>query len=106
MNSRIGALVGLSAVALLGAGSLSFAAEESTPPMHMHSPRWTTARRTQKPPEYKSEATQLHEKAEHHRKLAAIYQDPDSPEGRRQLRERCAALREVSEVLRRRGERS
>jgi hypothetical protein len=60
MNRRIGALVGLSAVALLAAGSLSFAADE-------------VKNDSQVAAEYKSEATQLREKAEHHRKLAGIY---------------------------------
>jgi hypothetical protein len=74
MNSRIGALVGLSAVALLAASSLSFAAEESKPPMHMHKSEMDHSKKdSDVAAEYKSEATQLHEKAEHHRKLAAIY---------------------------------
>lgn len=74
MNSRIGALVGLSAVALLAAGSLSFAAEESKPPMHMHKSEMDHSKKdSEVAAEYKSEATQLREKAEHHRKLAAVY---------------------------------
>jgi hypothetical protein len=74
MNSRIGALVALSAVALLAAGSLSFAAEDSKPPMHMHKSEMDHSKKdSEVAAEYKSEATQLREKAEHHRKLAAIY---------------------------------
>lgn len=60
MTRLIGALVGLSAVALLATGSLSVAAEEAKKDSEVAA-------------EYKSEATQLREKAEHHRKLAAIY---------------------------------
>lgn len=60
MNRRIGTLVGLSAVALLAAGSLSFAADEVKNDSAVAA-------------EYKSEATQLREKAEHHRKLAGLY---------------------------------
>lgn len=74
MNSRIGALVGLSAIVLLAAGSLSLAAEENTPPMHMHKSEMDHSKKdSEVAADYKSEATQLHEKAEHHRKLAEIY---------------------------------
>lgn len=82
MNSRIGALVGLSAVALLAAGSLSFAAEESKPPMHMHKSAMDHGKKdSEVAGEYKSEATQLREKAEHHRMLAAIYETRTPPKG-------------------------
>lgn len=82
MNRRIGALVGLSAVALLAAGSLSFAAEESKPPMHMHKSEMDHSKKdSEVAAEYKSEAMQLREKAEHHRKLAAIYQTRTPPKG-------------------------
>ena len=60
MNRRIGALIGLSAVTLLAAGSLSFAADEVKNDSEVAT-------------EYKSEATQLREKAQHHRKLAELY---------------------------------
>ena len=82
MNSRIGALVGLSAVALLAAGSLSFAAEESKPPMHMHKSEMDHSKKDPEvAAEYKSEAMQLREKAEQHRKLAAIYKTRTPPKG-------------------------
>ena len=68
MNRRFSALVGLSAVALLAAGSLSLAAEE-------------TKQDSAVAAEYKSEATQLREKAEHHRKLAANYKTRTPPKG-------------------------
>jgi len=74
MNLRITALIGLSALALLGAGSLSFAAEETKPPMHMHKSQMDHSKKdSEVAAEYKDEAAQLREKAEHHRKLAAIY---------------------------------
>jgi hypothetical protein len=82
MNSRIGALVGLSAVALLAAGSLSFAAEESKSPMHMHKSEMNHSKKdSEVAAEYKSEATELREKAEHHRKLAAVYKTRTPPKG-------------------------
>lgn len=82
MNRRFSALVGLSAVALLAAGSLSFAAEETKPPMHMHKSEMDHTRKdSEVAVEYKSEATQLREKAEHHRKLAALYKTRTPPKG-------------------------
>ena len=82
MNRRISALVGLSAIALLGAGSLSFAAEETKPPMHMHKSEMDHSKKDPEvAAEYKSEATQLREKAEYHRKLAAIYKTRTPPKG-------------------------
>jgi hypothetical protein len=60
MRRRIGTLLGLSAVVLLAAGSLSYAAEEVKPDSEVAA-------------DYKSEATQLRDKAQHHRKLAANY---------------------------------
>jgi len=68
MRRRIGALVGLSAVALLAAGSLSFAAE-------------AVKQDSEVAAEYKSEAAQLRDKAEHHRKLAANYKSRTPPKG-------------------------
>lgn len=81
MNRRFSALVGLSAVALLAAGSLSFAAEDTKPPMHMHKSEMDHRKDSEVAAEYKSEATQLREKAEHHRKLAAIYKTRTPPKG-------------------------
>lgn len=72
MNRRLHVLVALSAVALLAAGSLTLAGQETKPPL-------------QKDPEvaaeYKSEATQLREKAAHHRRLAAHYKTRTPPKG-------------------------
>ena len=98
MNRRISALVGLSAIALLGAGSLSFAAEESKPPMHMHKSDMDHSKKdSEVAAEYKSEATQLREKAEQHRKLA----EPgggDGP-GRRQSHPRAPRVRQWGDVV-------
>jgi hypothetical protein len=75
MNRHLNALVGLSAVALLAASPMTFAAEDTTPAMHMHKSEMDhTKKDSEVAAEYKSEATQLREKAEHHRKLARIYQ--------------------------------
>jgi hypothetical protein len=78
MNRRR-SLVGLSAVALVAAGSLSFAAEESKPPMHMHKSEMDHRSDSEVAAEYKSEATQLREKAESHRKLAQLYRTRTPP---------------------------
>ena len=96
MNSRIGALVGLSAVALLAAGSLSLAAEESKPPMHMHKSEMDHSKKdSEVAAEYKSEATQLRDKGEHHRRLAAIYKTrtpPKSPGSYASVAQHCEKL--------------
>ena len=81
MNRRFSALVGLSAVALLAAGSVSFAAEETKPPMHMHKSEMDHRKDSEVAAEYKSEATQLREKAESHRKLAGLYKTRTPPKG-------------------------
>jgi len=81
MNRRFSALVGLSAVALLTAGSLSLAAEEPKPPMHMHKSDMNHAKDSDVAAEYKSEAAQLREQAESHRKLAEIYKTRTPPKG-------------------------
>jgi hypothetical protein len=81
MNRRFCALVGVSAAALLTAGSVSFAAEDTKPPMHMHKSNMDHRKDSEVAAEYKSEATQLHEKAESHRKLAEIYKTRTPPKG-------------------------
>ena len=73
MNRRIGALVGLSAVALLASTSLSLRAEDQKPPMHMHKSDMTHKTDTEVAVIYKDEATQLRENADSHRKLAKNY---------------------------------
>jgi hypothetical protein len=82
MNARFSALVGLSAAALLAAGSLSFAAEESKPPMHMHKSQMNHDKPDKEvAAEYTSEAAELREKAESHRKLAQLYRTRTPPKG-------------------------
>jgi len=81
MNRRFSALVGVSTVALLTAGSLSFAAEEPKPPMHMHKSDMDHRKDSEVAVEYKSEAAQLREKAESHRKLAEMYKTRTPPKG-------------------------
>ena len=74
MNRRLNALVGLTAVALLSTGTLSFAAEEQAkPPMHMHKSDMDHRSDKEVAAEYKDEATTLREKAESHRTLAQQY---------------------------------
>ena len=68
MASRISALVGLAGVAALISGSVSLAAEE---------PKADSAVAA----EYKNEAAQLRDKAEHHRKLAHTYKSRTPPKG-------------------------
>ena len=73
MKRRFNVLVGLSAMALLAAGTLSFAAEETKPPMHMHKSEMDHRPDKEVAVEYKDEATQLREKADSHRALAHHY---------------------------------
>lgn len=73
MNRPLTALVGLSAVTLLATSTLSFAAEPSKPPMHMHKSEMNHRSEQEAAVEYKSEATQLREMAQSHRTLANQY---------------------------------
>jgi hypothetical protein len=81
MDRRLSALVSLSAVALLAAAPLGFAAEEKRPPMHMHKAEMTHKKDSEVAAEYKSEAAQLRAKAESHRKLAELYRSRTPPKG-------------------------
>jgi hypothetical protein len=67
----------LGAVALLAVAPSSFAQEQAKeqgkPPMHMHKIDMMHATDTEVASEYKSEATQLREKSEAHRKAATMY---------------------------------
>lgn len=81
MNRRFASLICMSALAVFAAGSTSFAAEEAKPPMHMHKSEMDHRKDSEVAVEYKSEATQLREKAESHRKLAKLYQTRTSPKG-------------------------
>jgi hypothetical protein len=73
MNRRLSALACVSAVALFAAAPLTVAQESSKPPMHMHKSDMDHRSDREVATEYKSEATQLREKAESHRKLAKLY---------------------------------
>jgi hypothetical protein len=67
------ALIGLGVGAWLGVAALSIAEEPAKPPMHMHKADMDHRSDAEVATEYKSEATQLREKAESHRKLAEHY---------------------------------
>ena len=63
--------------------STAFAQEQpqSKPPMHMHKSQMDHRSDKQMATEYKSEATQLREMAESHRKLAQLYRGRTPPKG-------------------------
>lgn len=83
MNRSLTALIGLSTALLLAAGSPSFAAEpQDKPPMHMHKSEMNHDKPDKEiAAEYKSEASQLREKATSHRKLAQLYKNRTPPKG-------------------------
>ena len=73
MNRRI--VIALAAATALFSGAGAFAQEEtpSKAPMHMHKTDMNHLNDADVAKEYKSEATQLREQAESHRKLASLY---------------------------------
>lgn len=74
MNRRFSMMIGAGILTTAVAVSGSFAQEQSKPPMHMHKYEMDHTRPDKEvSKEYKSEATQLHEKAASHRKLASNY---------------------------------
>jgi hypothetical protein len=75
------ALVGLSAVALFAVVPVTFAQGQSKPEMHMHKSDMDHRPDKEVATEYKSEATQLREKAESHRKLARLYEGRSPAKG-------------------------
>ena len=81
MNARI--VMALAIGSLLLGGSATFAQEpgEAKPPMHMHKSQMDRRSDEQVANEYKSEATQLREKAASHRKLAKVYRGRSAPKG-------------------------
>lgn len=81
MNRRI--IIALTAGTLLLAGTVTFAEgqAQSEPPMHMHKSEMDHRSDKEVATEYKSEATQLREKAESHRKLAKLYHGRTPPKG-------------------------
>lgn len=81
MNGRIVITLATAALLLGGTASFAQAQNESKPPMHMHKSEMDHRSDKDAATEYKSEATQLREKAESHRKLAKLYQDRTPPKG-------------------------
>ena len=81
MNRRM--VIGLATSAIVLAAGAAFAQDpkESKPPMHMHKSQMDHRSDKEVATEYKSEAQQLHEKAESHRKLASLYRSRKPPKG-------------------------
>jgi hypothetical protein len=81
MNRRI--VIALATATLLLGGTVSFAQEDkqAKPPMHMHKSEMDHRTDKEVATEYKSEATQLREMAESHRKLAKNYRTRTPPKG-------------------------
>lgn len=81
MNRRI--VIAFVAGAMLLGGTATFAQQQtdSKPPMHMHKSDMDHRSDKEVATEYKSEATQLREKAESHRKLAKFYHGRTPPKG-------------------------
>jgi uncharacterized protein (DUF885 family) len=68
-------------------------------PMHMHKSEMDHRKDVEVAAEYKTEATQLREKAESHRKLTQLYKTRSPLKGGGQLCECLEALRAACEVL-------
>lgn len=81
MNRRI--VVAFATGAMFLGGTSPFAQEQtdSKPPMHMHKSDMNHRSDKEVATEFKSEATQLREKAESHRKLAKLYHGRTPPKG-------------------------
>jgi len=73
MNRRISTLACVSALFLIGAGSVVVAQQEHKPNMHMHKSELAHRPDKDVAAEYKSEATQLRDKAKLHRDMAKHY---------------------------------
>ena len=73
MNRRTGTLICVSALSLLGYGTVVVAQQEHKPGMHMHKTELAHRPDQEAAVEYKSEATQLREKAQLHRGMAEQY---------------------------------
>lgn len=81
MNRRIAIALATGAMLLAGAATFAEEPKDSNPPMHMHKSEMDHRDDREVAAEYKSEATQLREKAEHHRKLATLYQSRSPVKG-------------------------
>jgi hypothetical protein len=73
MKRRMSVMVCVSALSLLGFGSVAVAQQEHKPGMHMHKTELAHRPDHEAAVEYKSEATQLREKAQLHRGMAEQY---------------------------------
>ena len=73
MNRRISTLACVSALFLIAAGSVVVAQQEHKPNMHMHKSELAHRPDKDVAAEYKSEATQLRDKAKLHRDMAKHY---------------------------------
>ena len=73
MNRRIVIAAAAGILALSGTASLAQDEKQGNPPMHMHKSEMNHRKDTDVSGEFKSEATQLREKADSHRKLAQAY---------------------------------
>lgn len=81
MNRRIAIALATSAMLLGGTATFAQEPREGKPPMHMHKSEMDHRSDKEIATEYKSEAAQLREKAESHRKLAKLYQSRTPPKG-------------------------
>jgi hypothetical protein len=81
MNRRI--LISLAAGAALFGGASAFPQDDNKtkPPMHMHKSNMNHGSDEEVAVEFKSEAEQLRERAESHRKLAQLYRGRTPPKG-------------------------
>jgi len=80
MNRHLGVLAGMAAATLLVSAPAAFA-EDQKPAMHMHKSEMDHRPDKEAATEYKSEAQQLREKAESHRKLAKLYEGRSPAKG-------------------------
>lgn len=81
MNRRIIIAFATGAMLLGGTGLLAQEQGETKPPMHMHKAEMTHRTDKEVATQYKSEAAQLREKAESHRKLSSLYRTRTPPKG-------------------------
>lgn len=81
MHRRI--VIALASGAILLGGTATFAQEqkESKPPMHMHKSEMNHRQDREAAAEYKSEAAQLRQKAQWHRKQAQSYRERTTARG-------------------------
>lgn len=81
MNRRNVIALATAAMLLGGTAALAQEPSEGKPPMHMHKSEMNHRSDKDVATEYKSEAAQLREKADSHRKLASLYRTRTLPKG-------------------------